>query len=152
MKTEILVALVAGVFSLIAAGFAVFTSIKSDKIRSAIAELQIKEKQREEAEQRQKETAYYSEPLARSAYELNNRLHNILHQYLIDVYLVGGNEREVLCSILPNIFAGPKLSEEKFNTSTLVQARARDSFSLFRLRSPELSQVDFQALSCVCSL
>lgn len=64
------------------------------RISKAIAELQIKEKQREDAEQHQKEMVYYSAPLARSAYALKNRLYNILHQNLIEVYLVNGNERE----------------------------------------------------------
>jgi hypothetical protein len=94
VKIEIVVALIAGVFSLLAAGISFWTSVQNDKNSKDIAELQIKEKDRETAEQRQKEMSYYSEPLARAAYDLNNRIYNILRQNLIGVYLVNGNERE----------------------------------------------------------
>jgi hypothetical protein len=55
--------------------------------------MQIKEKQREQAEQHQKEMSRYSAPLARSAYYLKNRLFNIMYQNLLEVYLVNGSER-----------------------------------------------------------
>lgn len=46
------------------------------------------------ADQRRKETSNFSEPLARSAYDLQSRLYNIIRQNLIEVYLTHGSERE----------------------------------------------------------
>jgi hypothetical protein len=46
------------------------------------------------AEQRRKETSDFSEPLARSAYDLQSRLYNIMRQNLVEVYLTRGSDRE----------------------------------------------------------
>jgi len=58
--------------------------------------LKLSDELRKETAQRQKEMSKFSEPLARSAYDLQSRFYNILKQGLIDVYLIKGNDREKL--------------------------------------------------------
>jgi hypothetical protein len=80
LKTEIVVALIAGAVSLATAGFTAYASNKSNDNASKIAILQQQEDRRQKAEQRQKDSLYYTEPLTRSAYQLQSRLFNILQQ------------------------------------------------------------------------
>lgn len=98
MKTELIVALIAGAVALLSAVGTIWSSIRnsdrSDANERALAELRIEyDKLKIEAE-RQKEIANFSEPLARSAYDLQSRLYNILRNNLLSVYVVNGNNRE----------------------------------------------------------
>ena len=98
MKTELLVAIIAGCVALGSAGVTVWSSVSnarhSDANTRAIEELKIASSQAKDAAQKEKEISSFREPLARSAYDLQSRLYNILKQNLIEVYLVRGNDRE----------------------------------------------------------
>jgi len=98
MKTELTVAIIAGVVALCSAGGTIWSSITnsrhSDANTVAIEKLKIENEQAKTAAEREKEISNFREPLARSAYDLQSRLYNILRQDLIDVYLVKGNDRE----------------------------------------------------------
>jgi hypothetical protein len=63
------------------------------RTRKAIELLAIENDRLKAAAQRKSEISKFSEPLARSAYDLQSRLYNILRQNLIQIYLVGGDER-----------------------------------------------------------
>ena len=102
MKVELAVALVSGAVALLAAGIAVWGNLKAGKNSAALqlklsqqaADLErfkIAEQQRIESE---KVTSRFREPLARTAYDLQSRLYNILNQNLIGVFLVNGSDRE----------------------------------------------------------
>jgi hypothetical protein len=91
VNTELTVALIAGAVALASAAGTVWSSIRnaerSNANAKAIEQLKI-------AAERQKEISAFSEPLARSAYDLQSRFYNILRQNLVGVYLVNGNDRE----------------------------------------------------------
>jgi hypothetical protein len=98
MRVELVVALIAGVVALASAAGTIWGSIRNAEHSNAnakvIEQLRFENERLKVAAQRQREISSFSEPLARSAYDLQSRLYNILRQGLIDVYLVHGNDRE----------------------------------------------------------
>jgi len=94
MKTELIVALIAGAVAILSATGTIWSSSQTNNNALAIKRLEIADETAKAAAQRQNEISRFSEPLARSAYDLQSRLYNILKQNLIDVYLVHGDERE----------------------------------------------------------
>jgi hypothetical protein len=95
MKTELIVALVAGAVSLASAAGTFWSSQQANLNSLAIKRLEIDNEVSKAAAVRQNEIARFSEPLARSAYDLQSRIYNILKQDLIGVYLSrSNNERE----------------------------------------------------------
>jgi hypothetical protein len=104
MKTELLVALIAGAVALASAGISMWNGWHSDANAKAIAALKIDFEKSEAVAKRQREISKFSEPLARSAYDLQSRFYNILKLDLIGAYLVNGNDREkayVIDDLLP---------------------------------------------------
>lgn len=87
MKVELIVALIAGAVALASAGASAWSSINVERFKKD-------NDNRKAADQRQKEISKFSEPLARSAFDLQSRLYNILKQNLIEAYLVHGSDRE----------------------------------------------------------
>jgi hypothetical protein len=85
MKTELIVALIAGAVALASAGGTVWSSQRTNSNELAIKRLEIDNEASKAAAQRQNEMSRFSEPLARSAYDLQSRLYNILRQDLIGV-------------------------------------------------------------------
>ena len=98
MKTELVVAIIAGIVALASAGGTIWSTIKSSEYSGqnarAIEQLKIDNEKSKATAQRERETSNFKEPLARAAYDLQSRLLNILKQNLINVYFVNGNERE----------------------------------------------------------
>lgn len=98
MKTELAVALIAGVVALISGAATILSSSKNSERAGvnarAIEQLKIDSERLKADAQRRKEVANFSEPLARSAYDLQSRFYNILRQNFIEVYLTDGRERE----------------------------------------------------------
>jgi hypothetical protein len=98
MKVELLVALIAGAVALASGGGTIWSSIRNAENSAAnaraIEQLKIDNERLKDAAQRQREISSFSEPLARSAYDLQSRLYNILRQSLVNIYLVRGNDRE----------------------------------------------------------
>lgn len=94
MKTELSVALIAGAISLLTAGGTLWSSFRANANAAAIEQLKIENEKRSEAEQRERETSRFREPLLRSAYDLQSRLYNISKQYFLQVYLSKGDDRE----------------------------------------------------------
>lgn len=108
MKVELAVALVAGAVALASAGGTIWSSIRnaehSNANAKAIEQLKFDNDQLKAAAQRRREISKFSEPLARSAYDLQSRLYNILKQGLVQVYLVNGSDRERLYVIDNTVF------------------------------------------------
>lgn len=109
MKVELAVALIAGGVALASAAGTIWSSVWNAKHsdanaraieelkganEKAIEQLKIDNERLKAAAERQKEMSNFSEPLARSAYDLQSRLYNILKQNLIEIYLTRGNDRE----------------------------------------------------------
>lgn len=94
MKTEIAVALIAGAVSLASAGVAFVSSWQTSVNSRAIEQLKIENNKAEVAAQRQREVSKFSEPLARSAYDLQSRIYNIIKRDFMVVYLTKGKERQ----------------------------------------------------------
>jgi hypothetical protein len=94
MKVELTVAIIAGGFAVASACIAAWSVSRSNANATAIEQLKIESEKLKLAAQRQREISKFSEPLARSAYDLQSRLYNILKQNLVEVYLVKGNDRE----------------------------------------------------------
>lgn len=98
MKVELAVAVIAGAVALASGGGTIWSSVRnakhSDANAKAIEQLKIDNERFKAVEQRRKETSNLSEPLARSAYDLQSRLYNIIRQKLVQVYIVHGSERE----------------------------------------------------------
>src|SRR5271170_3283225 len=94
MKTELIVALIAGGAALASAGFTYRSAGRTDLNTLAIKRLEIDNEKSKATAQRQYEISRFSEPLARSAYDLQSRIYDILRQDLIGVYLTQGNDRE----------------------------------------------------------
>jgi hypothetical protein len=98
MDTALVVALMAGGVSLASAAANVWSSRKnaeraSDNAR-ALERLRAATEQEREKERRLLEISRYSEPLAKAAYDLQSRIHNILVRAFIDTFLVRGTPRE----------------------------------------------------------
>ncbi len=97
MEAELVVALIAGAVALASAGGTVWSSVRNaehtDANAKAIELLKIDNERLKAAYQKQKEISKFSEPLARSAYDLQSRLYNILKQNLVDAHLVHGDDR-----------------------------------------------------------
>jgi hypothetical protein len=98
MKTELVVALIAGVVALTSATGTIWSTLRSAEKTSenakAIEQLKIEATQLEAKTRRQTEISKLSEPYARSAYDLQSRIYNIMKQNLVNVYLVAGTKRE----------------------------------------------------------
>jgi hypothetical protein len=98
MKSDLPVALIAAAVALISAAGTMWSSLRnakqSAKTTHDIALLQIEHERAKTGAQRQRELSKYSEPLARSAYELQSRLYNILVQSFVATFVTRGNERE----------------------------------------------------------
>ena len=94
MKTELIVALIAGAVALASAAGTLWSSQRANLNALAIEQLEIDREASKAAAQRQNEISRFSEPLARSAYDLQSRIYDILRQDLIGVYLTQGNDRE----------------------------------------------------------
>ena len=105
MKTELSVALIAGAISLLTAGGTLWSSFQANVNAADIEKLKIEKERRSAAEQRERETSRYKEPLLRSAYDLQSRLYNILKQGFLDVYLSKGDDREKTYAVENTTFA-----------------------------------------------
>jgi hypothetical protein len=90
MKTELIVALIAGGVSLSAGALSVWGQHRSARLSASLQALTAAEQRRVDSE---KALARYREPLARAAYDLQSRLYNILEQDLLSVYLDNGDDR-----------------------------------------------------------
>jgi len=91
MSTELMVALVSGAVALSAAGLAIWGQIRSAQLDAQLQDLRTAEERRFESE---RTVSRYREPLARSAFDLQSQLYNILNQGLIECYFDKGNDRE----------------------------------------------------------
>lgn len=80
MKIELIVALVSGAVALATAAGTIVSNTRNTKAIELL--------------KREREVFNFREPLARSAYDLQSRLYNILKQELVPIYLVRGNQRE----------------------------------------------------------
>lgn len=90
MKTELIVALIAGGVSLSACALSIWGQLRSEQLSAKLQALTAAEQRRVDSD---KAVARYREPLARAAYDLQSRLYNILEQNLVSVYFDGGDER-----------------------------------------------------------
>ncbi len=79
---------------LIAAGVAVVTSVLSTFTLRRIEARKLEYQKSRDAAERTQQISRFSEPLARSAYDLQSRIYNILRKGFIQAYLVDGNARE----------------------------------------------------------
>lgn len=70
----------------------------------AIEQLKINNERAQAAAQQQKEISKFSEPLARSAYDLQSRIYNIIKQMFMDVYLIHGDERRRAYAVDNTVF------------------------------------------------
>jgi hypothetical protein len=91
VTTDLVIALVSGAVALAAGALAVWGQFRSTRLSAKLEALRLGEQRRIESE---KALSRYREPLARSAYDLQSRLYNILEQGLVRVYLDKGNKRE----------------------------------------------------------
>lgn len=108
MKAELTVAIIAGAIALISAGGTVWSSVRnaehSDANAQAIEQLKISNDRLNAADQKRKATSNFSEPLARSAYDLQSRLYNIIRQGFADAYINHGDAREKAYVINNTVF------------------------------------------------
>lgn len=98
MTVELAAAVVAGVAALASAVGTIWSSIRNSERANAntksIEQLKIQNEETKDAHHRQQEISKLSEPLARSAYDLQSRLYNMMNKDLVDAYLVHGDTRQ----------------------------------------------------------
>lgn len=98
MKVELGVALIAGAVALASASGTIWSSVRntthSNANAKAIEQLKIDSERTKSADQRRREIFSFSEPLARSAYDLQSRLFNIIKKNLVLSYFGHGSDRE----------------------------------------------------------
>jgi hypothetical protein len=87
MDAALVAALIAGFVAIVSAGVSIWGSFRVERIKAQNDTLK-------EINKYQKELSKYKEPLARAAFELQNRIHNITHGAFIETFLVNGNARE----------------------------------------------------------
>jgi hypothetical protein len=104
MKTELIVALIAGAVALVSAGFTYSSTRRTDLNARAIKQLEIDNEKSKATAQRQYEISRFSEPLARSAYDLQSRIYNIIKHDLIGAFFGKGNDREKLYAVENTVF------------------------------------------------
>lgn len=97
MNVELLVALIAGAIALATACMsvvsAIYTSRRTSENELALEKVKQDFETARRTEDQQRQVSTVSEPLARSAYDLQSRLYNILKQGFAQIYL-RGTERE----------------------------------------------------------
>jgi hypothetical protein len=93
MRIELVVAIVAGAFSLVTAGFTYYSARQADANKTQIEELKYAYEKEKTSAEKQEAMSKFSEPLARASYDLQSRIYNILRQGLVDIYLTHGNDR-----------------------------------------------------------
>jgi hypothetical protein len=91
VTTDLAIALISGAVALAAGCLAVWGQFRSTRLSAELEDLRLAEQRRMDSE---KALSRYREPLARSAYDLQSRLYNILEQGLIEAYFNNGEERE----------------------------------------------------------
>ncbi len=111
MRIELAVALLAGVISLVAAGFTIWGTVEVERFKIAESERIASEK----------EAIKYQEPLIRAAYDLQSRLYNILRQNLLEAYFVNGDERDKQYVIDNTVF----LVAQYFSWSEIIRQKIR---------------------------
>jgi hypothetical protein len=106
MDTPILVAFIAGGVSLASAALTVLEKARTARITSTLqvelsrqseafkAELAARQRAEELSAERERVVSRFREPLARSAYDLQSRIWNILNEGFLGAFLENGNERE----------------------------------------------------------
>ncbi|HWX35120.1 MAG TPA: hypothetical protein VNZ53_47830 [Steroidobacteraceae bacterium] len=119
MSVELAVALIANVVALATAGGTIWSSRRNAENSNANAKdieilkgknakdietLKYDNDQLKAAAQRQRDISEFSEPLARSAYDPQSRLYNILKLSFINVFLVKGTERTKLYAANNTVF------------------------------------------------
>lgn len=87
MNLELLIAIISGIFALIAGGIAVYGQGSNTKLANELELLKINR-------QEEKEMSRFKEPLIKAAYDLQSRLYNILMMDLLGVYYRIGDSRE----------------------------------------------------------
>jgi hypothetical protein len=93
MEVPVIAAIIAGLVSLVSAAGTLWSSARTNANAKAIKLLKIESESTKPAAQRKSEISNFSEPLPRSAYDLQSRLYNIMRRNLIQVYFVRGDER-----------------------------------------------------------
>jgi hypothetical protein len=91
---ELVVAVVAGVFSIASVIGTIWSTARTDANALEIAKLKNEADQLKEAAARQREISKLSEPLARSVYELQGRIYIVLNQRFLVEFMTNGKERE----------------------------------------------------------
>lgn len=85
--TALIVATIAGGVALVSTGVNVANARAIERIKADNEDAKV-------AAQDRKQVAFYSEPMARAAFDLQSRLYNIMRQDFLGVYLERGSERE----------------------------------------------------------
>ncbi len=101
MQTAITVALISAAVALSSAAFAFWGQVRLKRLSSDIDGLQERERERRDAA---KVARKYHEPLARSAYDFQSRLYNLLGKDFAGRYLDRGNERERDYAVYNTVF------------------------------------------------
>jgi len=101
METAIWVALISAAVALASAIFTLWGQVKLKRLSSEIDNLQQLERERRDAA---KVARRYHEPLARSAYDLQSRLYNMLAKNFTGRYLDNGDDRERAYAINNTVF------------------------------------------------
>jgi hypothetical protein len=101
MQTAITVALISALVAVSSAAFTFWGQVKLKRLSSEIDTLQERERERRDAA---KVSRKYHEPLARSAYDFQSRLYNMLAKDFAGRYLERGNEREQDYAVYNTVF------------------------------------------------
>ncbi len=91
MSTELIVAILSGAVALASAALAIWSQFRSTQLAAELESLRAAEERRVAAE---RITAKYRDPLARSAYDLQSRLFNIIMRGFVANFFVAGDPRE----------------------------------------------------------
>jgi hypothetical protein len=93
------------------------------------------------AAQRKSEISNFSEPLPRSAYDLQSRLYNIMRQNLIQVYFVKGDERTKSYVVNNTVYLVAQfqritelMRQKRSNLSTLERAREHANSCSYKIK------------------
>lgn len=101
METAVWVALISATVALFSAAFTFWSQFKLKRMSVEIDGLQERERERRDAARLARR---YHEPLARSAYDLQSRLYNMLSKDFVGRYLLEGNHRERQYAIYNTVF------------------------------------------------
>ena len=141
MEVPVIAAIIAGLVSLVSAAGTLWSSARTNANANAIKLLEIESDRQNPLLSAKSEISNFSEPLPRSAYDLQSRLYNSMRRNLIQVYFVKGDERTKSYVVNNTVYLVAQfqritelMRQKRSNLSTLERAREHANSCSYKIK------------------